>query len=160
MRRVLRKKNIFALVGYRRARKVHMVRIRYSRNKAVNPTAAFRFVSPRCRNMLIKTLYVASLVEKLVSPIIAGTWPTAMLRAEPVMKAEMAAKVMNSTIQPSRARPRKRTIEPATMAKDDAMISFGTSGNFAAVLVTTFPVTVERTATGPIVMSLDVAKNQ
>lgn len=82
-------------------------------------------------------------------PIIVGTCPTAMLMADPVMKALMAGRVMNSTIQPSRARPRNRTIEPAIMASDEAMISAETLlSRFLRELVTTLPVTVDRTATG------------
>ena len=94
------------------------------------------------------TLYVDSRVENPVIPIIVGIWPTAMLIAEPVMKALIAASVMKSTIQPRRTRPRNKTIDPEMMARDDAMISKGTSGSFSDADATTFPVTVDRTATG------------
>jgi hypothetical protein len=95
------------------------------------------------------TLYVASRVENPVIPIMVGTWPTAMLRAEPVMYAQIAASEMNSTSQPSRARPRKHTIEPAIIAREEAMISAGTwPWSFFEAVVTTVPVTVDRTATG------------
>ena len=82
-------------------------------------------------------------------PIIVGTWPTAMLRAEPVMYAQIEASEMNSTSQPSRARPRKHTMEPAIIAREEAMISAGTlPWSFCEAVVTTVPVTVDRTATG------------
>lgn len=77
-----------------------------------------------------------------------GTWPTAMLRAEPVMNAQIEASEINSTSQPSRARPRKHTMEPAIIAREEAIISAGTPWSFFEALVTTFPVTVDRTATG------------
>jgi hypothetical protein len=78
------------------------------------------------------------------------------------MKAEMAGNEMRSTIQPSLMRPRKRTIAPAMTARADAIMSLEISwpASFASAFRTTLPVTVERTATGPIVISLDVAKNQ
>lgn len=146
--RVLMKKYVFALLGYLLARDEHKNRIRYSRNSAVKPMAAFRSDLPRCFRILMITLYGASRVEKPVIPIIAGTCPTAILIAEPVMKALIAARVMNSTIQPRRTRPRKRTIAPDTTAKDEAMISAGTSGSFSMAEITTFPVIVDKTATG------------
>jgi hypothetical protein len=93
-------------------------------------------------------------------PIMAGTCPTAILIAEPVIKAEMAGKEIKSTIHPSRANPRKRTMAPEMMAREDATISLGTPGNLSSAFRMTEPVTVERTATGPMVMSLEVAKNQ
>jgi hypothetical protein len=110
--------------------------------------------------MLMITLYVASRVEKPVMPIMAGTWPTAMLMAEPVMKAEIAGNEIKSTIQPRRAKPRKRTMAPEMMANEDATMSLGTPGSLSSAFRMTEPVTVERTATGPIVISFDVAKNQ
>lgn len=110
--------------------------------------AAFRSDLPRCFKMLIAIWYGASRVENPVMPIIAGIWPTAILMADPVMKALIAARVMNSTIQPRRARPRKSTMAPEMMAKADAMISAGTSGSFSVADNTTFPVTTDNTATG------------
>jgi hypothetical protein len=110
--------------------------------------------------MLITTLYVESRVENPVMPIMAGICPTKMLIADPVMKAEMAGNEIKSTIHPSRAKPRNRTMAPEMMAKEDATISLGTPGNRSSAFKITEPVTVERTATGPIVISLDVAKNQ
>ena len=78
-----------------------------------------------------------------------GTWPTAMLRAEPVMNAQIEASEINSTSQPSRARPRKHTMEPAIIAREEAIISAGTRPwSFFKTSLTTFPVTVDRTATG------------
>lgn len=106
------------------------------------------------------TLYVASRVEKPVIPIMVGTCPAAMLIAEPVMKAEIAGSEITSTIQPKRARPRKSTIEPAMMANEDPMTSREALTPVASAFKITLPVTVDSTATGPMVMSLDVAKNQ
>lgn len=123
------------------------------------------------------TRYVESREEKPVRPIKAGTWPTAMLRAEPVMKAEMAVSEIRSTIQPQRARPMATMMHPAINAKADAMTVGGMSGfvTFAAVMM--LPTSNDTTATGylqnqlpnasrdivfltPIVMSLEVAKIQ
>lgn len=108
------------------------------------------------------TLYVGSLVENPVIPIMAGNCPAAMLSAEPVMKAEIAGNEMRSTIQPIRTRPKKRTIDPAMMAKADAIMSREMSwpASFSSADSTTPPVTVDNTATGPMVMSFEVAKNQ
>jgi hypothetical protein len=71
-----------------------------------------------------------------------------MLRADPVIKAAMAVKEMNSTIHPNRVRPRKVTMDPAMTAKADAMTCPGTFGSVFADFATTFPVTVDNTATG------------
>lgn len=96
------------------------------------------------------------------------------------MKAQMAGSGMNSTIQPRRARPRKRMMAPVMMARAEAMTWPGTPGSVSWALSTTLPVTWDMTATGcrgrsvgrsqgsgwmhqrltPMVMSLDVAKNQ
>ena len=162
VRRVLRKKNILARLGKRFARNPQVKRMAYRRNKQVRPKDAFRLVRSRCLSELMTTLYVGSLVEKPVIPIIVGNWPTAMLRAEPVMNAEMAGSEMRSTTQPMRMRPRKRTMLPAMTAKEDAIMSLEISWplSFSSAASTTLPVTVDRTATGPMVMSLDVAKNQ
>ena len=83
-----------------------------------------------------------------------------MLRAEPVIKAEMAVRGMKSTIQPQRTRPMKQMMAPAITAGADATTCPGISGCSAATLLTTLPVIVDMTATGPIVISLLVAKNQ
>lgn len=148
VRSVLMKKNVFCLLGYRFASELHVKRMMYSMVSADNPIAALRFVRGRFLRVLMNTKYGASRVLTPVIPIRAGIWPTAMLIALPVMKALIAAKVMNSTIQPSRARPRNRTMAPLTIAKDDAVMSAGTSGSLSCTLRTTFPVTVDRTATG------------
>jgi hypothetical protein len=95
----------------------------YRRKRQVRPNDALRLVRPRCLSELITTLYVGSLVEKPVIPIMVGNWPAAILSAEPVMNAEIAGNEMRSTIQPIRARPKKRTIDPAMMAKEDAIMS-------------------------------------
>jgi hypothetical protein len=39
-------------------------------------------------------------------------------------------------------------MEPAIIAREEAIISAGTPWSFFEALVTTFPVTVDRTATG------------
>jgi hypothetical protein len=158
--KVLRKKNIFALLGYFFARNPQVQRIRYKRKRAVRPKEALRFVVPRCFRQLMMTLYVASRLEKPLRPIKSGTCPTAMFIAEPVINADMAGREIRSTIHPRRARPRKRTIAPEMIARDDATISLGTPGRRSSALRITDPVTVERTATGPMVISFEVAKNQ
>jgi hypothetical protein len=76
----------------------------------------------------INTLYVASLVENPVIPIIVGICPIAMLRAEPVMNAEIAVSEIKSTIQPARMRPMKMIIHPAMTASAEAIMSAGTCG--------------------------------
>lgn len=135
--------------------------MKYRRNSAVSPNEASRFVFPRCLRVLMMTLYVASRVEKaLLKPIIVGICPAAILMAEPVMKAEIAGREMTSTIQPSRAKPKKSTMEPAMIANEEAITSRDASTPVASALSTTLPVTVDKTATGPIVISLEVAKNQ
>jgi hypothetical protein len=58
---------------------------------------------------------------KPVIPMRPGTWPTTMLRAEPVMKPLIAGKGINSTIQPRRRRPTPRTIKPVKKAKTVAI---------------------------------------
>jgi hypothetical protein len=134
--------------------------MRYSKKRAVRPNEAFKSVRPRCFKMLMMTLYGDSRVENPVIPISAGTCPTAILIAEPVMKAEMAGREIKSTIQPRRANPRKRTMAPEMMAREDATMSRGTPGSLSSAFKITEPVTVDRTATGPMVISLEVAKNQ
>ena len=99
-------------------------------------------------------------MSKPVIPIRFGTCPTAMLMAEPVMKAEIAVKEMKSTIQPQRARPMKEMMAPATIARAEATTWPGISGLVSWTLSTIFPTKVDMTATGPIVISFEVAKNQ
>lgn len=127
--------------------------------------------------MLMMTRYVESREEKPVCPIRAGTWPAAILRAEPVMKAEIAVSEIRSTIQPQRVRPIVTMMHPDTKAKADATTFGGISGLVPFTWVTMLPTIVDMTATGyshnqlpkevrytgaltPIVISLDVAKNQ
>lgn len=98
--------------------------------------------------MLITTRYVESREEKPVRPIKAGIWPTAMLRAEPVMKAEMAVSEIRSTIQPQRARPMAIMMHPDINAKADATTLDGISGFVTFTLVTMLPTIVDMTATG------------
>ncbi len=81
---------------------------------------ASSFVCPRFFRVLITTKYVESRVEKPVMPIIVGTWPTAMLRAEPVINADMAVNEMKSTIHPQRTSPMKQMMLPAITARADA----------------------------------------
>lgn len=82
--------------------------------------AASRFDLSRCLRILITTLYVASRLEKPVIPISAGTCPTAMLMADPVMNAEIAASEMKSTIHPARTRPMATITTPQMTPKDEA----------------------------------------
>src|SRR5271155_112281 len=83
-----------------------------------------------------------------------------MLIADPVIKAEMAGNEMKSTIQPHLITPMKQMIAPAMIASADAMTWPGTCGCSFATLRTIFPVMVDMTATGPMVISFEVAKNQ
>ena len=94
------------------------------------------------------TRYVESREEKPVSPSKAGTWPTAMLRAEPVMKAEMAVSEIRSTIQPQRTMPMANMMHPAINAKADATTFGGNSGFVTPTWVTMEPTSVDITATG------------
>lgn len=65
----------------------------------------------------------------VLNPIMVGTCPAAMLIADPVMNAEMAARVMNSVTQPSLANPRKQMIPPQITARADATTWPGTLGS-------------------------------
>ena len=115
------KKNCLLRDGYRLAAKLQAERMRYNMANAVNPIAASSCVRPKCLRMWTKTKYVASRVEKPVMPIMVGTCPTAMLMADPVMKAATDAKEMKSTIQPQRMRPMKHMMAPQMMAKAEAI---------------------------------------
>ncbi len=64
------------------------------------------------------------------------------------MKAERAVREMTSTIQPQRMRPMKRTMEPASIARAEAMTWPGTSGRATARSATMPPVSCDMTATG------------
>ena len=97
---------------------------------------------------MIKTLYVASRVLNPVIPIRVGTCPTAILRADPVMKAEMTVKEMNSTIQPHLIKPIKMIIDPAITASAEAMTCPGMVGSLFFAAITTLPTIVDMTATG------------
>lgn len=63
-------------------------------------------------------------------------------------------------MNPSLKRPIKNTIEPETNARAGPISSAFRLGFAAWALTMIFPTRVDITATGPIVMSLDVAKNQ
>ena len=73
-----------------------------------------------------------------------------ILKAEPVIKAQIEARGMNSTIQPSRARPKKVTIAPAIIAIELAIdAALGLSLGCASwVELMTLPTMVDMTATG------------
>lgn len=113
--------------------------------------AASRVVFGRPFKVLMMTMYVASLAVYGLGnaiPIMVGVCPAAMLIAEPVMKAAKETSGMSSTIRPSRIRPRKSTIAPEMTAKAEAKTGLEYCGSWAAALRTTFPVTVDTTATG------------
>lgn len=100
------------------------------------------------------TRYVESRGEKPVRPIKVGTWPTAIFRAEPVMKADIDVSDIRSTIQPHRARPIAKIIHPEISARADATTFGGMSGCVAFTLNTMFPTIVDMTATGYSTVSL------
>lgn len=116
------------------------------------------------------------MLKLAVSPIKFLIWPDAMFKAEPVMKAVIAVNGMNSTIQPHRINPMKVMIAPDIIANAEAMTGAGISGCSFWTEMITFPVRVDMTATGcsyvsfiiakrrvqltPMVISLEVAKNQ
>ena len=93
----------------------------YSRKSAVSPIAASNLLLPKCFSMLITTLYVEARVSNPVIPIKVGTWPTAILIADPVMNAEIETNGMRSTIQPALIRPMNIIMQPAITAKHDAI---------------------------------------
>ena len=97
---------------------------------------------------------------KPVMPMRPGTWPTAMLMAEPVMKPLTAGAGMNSTSQPIRRRPTPRTMQPVKKANNVAISgpdhSFGWCASTCWIICATV---TDITATGPMDTSLDVAKN-
>lgn len=129
---------------------------RYSKNSADRPIAASSFVEGRCLKLLMMTKYVGPRVLNPDMPIKFETCPAAMLMAEPVMNAAIAVSGIYSTTKPSRNSPNKVTMEPAMSARPDAMACPERCGEDAI----TFPTSVDMTATGPMVMSLEVAKNQ
>lgn len=155
--RVARKNHVFCCCGYFLARNDVVNHLnRYSKNSADSPIAASSFVDGRCLKLLMMTRYVGPRVLNPVMPIKFETCPAAMLMAEPVMNAAIAVSGIYSTTNPSRSRPSPVTIEPAMSARPDAIACAGRCGDSAM----TFPTSVDMTATGPMVMSLDVAKNQ
>lgn len=94
--------------------------------------------------MLMMTRYVESRVVQGFGkemPIMVGTWPTRMLMADPVMKADRATSGIMSTIHPRRIAPMKRTMAPQRMARAEAMKCAGRSGNSLLRSETTLPVT-------------------
>jgi hypothetical protein len=95
----------------------------------------------------MNTRYAGSRVLTPLMPMRVGTWPTAMLIAEPVIKAVIAVRGIHSTIQPTRARPIKRTMLPEIRAKVLTISSAGISGYSSWTLMTIFPTIVDMTAT-------------
>lgn len=150
VRRVEMKKYVFWRCGCFLAMKVQANLMRYSIVKAVRPIAASSLVLGRYLRVSMKTLYVTPLGSKpgLAIPIKAGTWPTAMLMADPVMKAEMETKGIKSTIHPTRKSPMAVMIHPAMTAKDEARTWPSNFGWVFAALATIWPTKVDMTATG------------
>lgn len=90
-----------------------------------------------------------------------GTWPQAMVMADPVMKPAMAVKGINSIRKSSRRRPMPRVMMPQKKARVVAI--WGAVNSLpvdARTDAMTFAVCRDITATGPMVTSLDVAKKQ
>lgn len=155
--RVARKNHVFFCCGNFLVRKDVVNHLnRYNKNSADSPIAASSLVFGRCLKLLMITKYVGPRVLNPVIPIKFATCPAAMLMAEPVMNAAIAVSGIYSTTNPSRNRPSAVTIEPAMSARPDAMACAGRCGDSAIM----FPTSVDMTATGPMVISLDVAKNQ
>lgn len=155
--RVARKNHVFCCCGYLLVRNEVVIHLnRYSRNSADSPIAASIFVDGRCLKLLMMTKYVGPRVLNPDIPIKFETCPAAMLMAEPVMNAAIAVSGIYSTTNPRRNRPNAVTIEPAISARPDATACAGRCGD----ATTMFPTSVDMTATGPMVISLDVAKNQ
>ena len=134
----------------------------YSIARAVRPSAASRLVEGRPPKVLMITLYGSSLVdpEVRVMPMRELTWPTPIVIAEPVMNAEIAGREIKSTMKPRRRRPNPRVMPPTMTDRAIAMSSGAKSGCVFWASMTTLPTKVDMTATGPIVMSFEVAKNQ
>lgn len=80
--------------------------------------------------------------------------------ADPVMNADNDVMEMRSTIQPRRKTPRASTMHPAMTANAVATTLAGQTVPDAFTSATTVPTTVDKTATGPIDISLDVPKIQ
>lgn len=110
--------------------------------------AASIFESSKCFKVFMMTLYGDSLLDTVLMPMRAGSWVTAMLMADPVMKAEMDVSETKSTSHPNRANPMKQTMAPVIIDKAEAMMWPGTSGSSSSAFSTTLPTTVDRTATG------------
>lgn len=121
----------------------------YSIARAVTPIAASKLECLRFFKVLMMTRYVAARVSRsLLMPIIVGTWPAAMLIADPVMNAVMEVSEIKSTIHPIRARPIARMIHPQITAKAEAITCPSIVGSMACALITTLPTIVDMTATG------------
>ena len=91
---------------------------------AVRPIAASIFVLGNPLRASIITRYGACLVLTPEIPISTGNWVDMMMMLADVMNAEMGMYGMNSMIQPSRRRAKKRSIAPATKDVVFAMSSF------------------------------------
>lgn len=123
--------------------------MKYSIARAVTPMAASKFECLSCFKVLMMTRYVGSRVfRSLLMPIIVGTWPAAMLMADPVMNAVMEVREIKSTIHPIRRRPIATMIHPQITAKADAITCPSISGLMSWALITTLPTIVDMTATG------------
>lgn len=122
--------------------------IRYSIARAVRPIAASSVVWGRPFKVLMMTLYVEARVSKPVIPIKVGTWPAAMLMADPVMKADIETRGIRSTIRPKRANPIATMMAPAIIAMHPAISAGATFGWVFLALVMIFPTSVDTTATG------------
>ena len=76
------------------------------------------------------------------------------------MNAAMAGRGMKSTINPRRRIPMPNTIAPTMTARAEATTWPGMPGAAVRASLTMSPTRSDMTATGPMVMSFEVAKNQ
>jgi hypothetical protein len=148
VRSVEMKNIIFCFWGNFFAANLHADRMAYSKKSAERPIAASSFVLGRPLRVLMTTRYVDARESNPVIPMRVGTWPTAMFKAEPVIKAEMETRGIKSTIHPHLASPIAMIMQPEITAKADAITWPGMVGWVLAALVTILPTRVDITATG------------
>ena len=101
---------------------MHAERIKYKKTSAGMPNAASSFVVGNSLKNLITVRYMAPWLGTFDSPKSDGSWPTRIVRADPVMKPLTAGAGINSTSHPKRSKPTPKVIIPHKNARADAII--------------------------------------
>jgi hypothetical protein len=155
-----RKNSVLASLGLFAPILAHAHLITYSRINAGIPIAASIRTRSRCFRMFIPMKNAGSRPEMPFIPSITGICPNVMVMADPVIKADTAGKEMRSTSQPRRSRPSAVMMPPAIIAIVPAKTSRASAGCSLCKSARIAPVTIEATATGPMLMSLEEPKIQ